>query len=136
MSTVIYILGGRRILSGSAEKSSYATQQLAKSSLDSLPLIQTPFDLSVSIYQAKTFITGSSDKTITIWNAKTFQPIRKNPGAHSDWVISVRYSPDGGFILSASVDGTLRVWDGKKGRVVSKSVENGCGICTTTFSRG
>ena len=50
-------------------------------------------------------------------------------------MISVRYSPDGGFILSASVDGTLRVWDGKKGRVVNKPVENGCGVWTTAFSR-
>ena len=31
--------------------------------------------------------------------------------AHSDWVMSVAFSPNGVTILSRSRDGTVKVWD-------------------------
>ena len=31
--------------------------------------------------------------------------------AHSDWVISVAFSPDGTKIVSGSFDKTIKVWD-------------------------
>ena len=31
--------------------------------------------------------------------------------AHSDWVFSVAFSPDGKTIVSGSKDKTLKVWD-------------------------
>jgi WD40 repeat protein len=31
--------------------------------------------------------------------------------AHSDWVYSVAFSPDGTKIVSVSYDGTIKVWD-------------------------
>ena len=31
--------------------------------------------------------------------------------AHSDWVMSVAFSPDGAKIVSGSYDGTIKVWD-------------------------
>ena len=29
---------------------------------------------------------------------------------HHDWVCSVQFSPDGGFLVSGSLDRTVRVW--------------------------
>jgi WD40 repeat protein len=31
--------------------------------------------------------------------------------AHSDWVMSVAFSPDGATIVSGSIDETIKVWD-------------------------
>ena len=31
--------------------------------------------------------------------------------AHSDWVTSVAFSPDGATIVSGSADNTIKVWD-------------------------
>eukprot|EP00218_Dolichomastix_sp_CCMP3274_P011428 CAMPEP_0170145970 /NCGR_PEP_ID=MMETSP0033_2-20121228/27358_1 /TAXON_ID=195969 /ORGANISM="Dolichomastix tenuilepis, Strain CCMP3274" /LENGTH=44 /DNA_ID= /DNA_START= /DNA_END= /DNA_ORIENTATION= len=34
---------------------------------------------------------------------------------HTDWVISVAFSPDGAFLATGSIDKTARVWDAKTG---------------------
>ncbi|KIM86959.1 hypothetical protein PILCRDRAFT_293290 [Piloderma croceum F 1598] len=38
---------------------------------------------------------------------------------HTDWVTSVRFSPDGRWIASGSVDRTIRIWDIDTGNVVA-----------------
>ena len=80
----------------------------------------------------KTIVSGSSDKTLKVWDAGT--PARLIPhlaqnlsaptlaaaslelkaekqSAHSREVMSVAFSPDGKTIVSGSVDKTLKVWD-------------------------
>jgi WD40 repeat protein len=37
--------------------------------------------------------------------------LSEKTNAHSDWVISVAFSPDGTKIVSGSADETIKVWD-------------------------
>ena len=80
----------------------------------------------------KTIVSGSQDKTIKVWDAgvSALTPLTPSPdltapvlvaaslelkaekqSAHSDWVRSVAFSPDGKTIVSGSDDKTIKVWD-------------------------
>ncbi|MBQ2097815.1 MAG: PD40 domain-containing protein, partial [Bacteroidales bacterium] len=42
---------------------------------------------------------------------------------HTDYVTSASFSPDGRYIVSASVDRTVRIWDAKTGQQVGNPLE-------------
>jgi len=67
-------------------------------------------------------ITGNAGGSLYVWDADTLEPItilvanpHFDPEGLSDieqsWVEDVAFNADGGRILSASIDGTVRVWD-------------------------
>ena len=58
-------------------------------------------------------VSGSDDKTLRLWDAKSGQPIGEPLRGHEDWVSSVAFSIDGTRIVSGSDDETLRRWDAK-----------------------
>ena len=63
-------------------------------------------------------LSGSSDKTLRLWDASTGQCVRTFEG-HTEHVTSVAFSPDGRFCLSGSDDqATLRLWDASTGQCV------------------
>ena len=66
---------------------------------------------------AKTFITGSGDKTIKEWCRFTGECIRTYFG-HYDIVRSVCYAPDGKTFLSGADDNTIREWDIETGECI------------------
>ncbi|KAF8815811.1 WD40 repeat-like protein [Phlegmacium glaucopus] len=59
-------------------------------------------------------VSGSSDKSVCIWNATTGVMEVRFTG-HSDDVYSVAFSQDGRWIVSGSSDGTIRVWNATTG---------------------
>src|SRR6202012_124837 len=61
--------------------------------------------------------SGSHDRTIRHWDAKSGKEIRKLEG-HSRSVASVAFSPDGSYIASGSADMTIRLWDAKSGKEI------------------
>jgi len=59
---------------------------------------------------ASLLVTGSTDKTIKLWDMNTGGHIYTFP-AHDHFVNSVVFSPDGKSILSGSDDGTAKLWN-------------------------
>src|SRR3984885_12340385 len=59
--------------------------------------------------------SGSGDRTIQLWDAKTGAEIGELLRGHNNWVNSVAFSPDGARIASGSSDKTIQLWDAKTG---------------------
>lgn len=59
--------------------------------------------------QGTYFVTGSEDKTIKVWNPKTFN-VMVNFDANDDAVYSLAYSVNEGVVVSGSADNTVRTW--------------------------
>ncbi|SPE51693.1 putative Mitogen-activated protein kinase kinase [Verrucomicrobia bacterium] len=53
---------------------------------------------------------------------------------HSDWVLSARYSQDGGRIVTASADHTARVWDAQSGSPIAAPLPHGDQVVSAQFS--
>ena len=68
-------------------------------------------------------ISGSRDKTIWIWDAKTGAAIGQPLEGHTPAVTSVGYSPDGWHIISGSYDSTIQIWGDTTGAVTNQSLE-------------
>jgi WD40 repeat protein len=58
----------------------------------------------------KHIVSGSSDCTVRVWNAVTFEHLAQLEG-HEGYVRFVAFSPDGKHIVSCSDDRTVRVWN-------------------------
>jgi WD40 repeat protein len=54
-------------------------------------------------------ISGSSDKTIKIWDANT-EELQSTLIGHTNRVTSLKWSRDGSQILSGSYDDTVKIW--------------------------
>ncbi|MFM6474261.1 MAG: serine/threonine protein kinase, partial [Dolichospermum sp.] len=57
----------------------------------------------------QTLASGSDDKTIKLWNARTGKLLQTFTG-HSRSVGSLAYSPDGQTLASGSEDKTIKIW--------------------------
>ena len=66
--------------------------------------------------------TGDAMKNIRLWRIKDGQPTMRGSG-HSNWIRSVKISPDKKMIASSSEDQTLRVWKISSGQCI-KVVDN------------
>jgi parallel beta-helix repeat protein len=61
--------------------------------------------------------SGSFDDTIKLWDVATGREVRTLTG-HTDWVMSVAFSPDGRLLASGSWDNTIKLWDVATGSLV------------------
>jgi len=57
----------------------------------------------------QTLVSGSSDKTIKVWDLSTGKLVRTLTG-HTGIVWSVAISPDGQTLVSGSLDKTIKMW--------------------------
>ncbi|AMD22536.1 HHL234Cp [Eremothecium sinecaudum] len=64
-------------------------------------------------------VTASDDFTMYLWNPlKSNKPITRMTG-HQKLVNHVAFSPDGRYIVSASFDNSIKLWDGRDGKFIS-----------------
>jgi WD40 repeat protein len=59
----------------------------------------------------KRIVSGSSDRTIRIWDAETGKVVGEPFRGRKNAISSVALSPDGGFVVSGSHDGVVQVWN-------------------------
>ena len=60
--------------------------------------------------------SGSQDNTVRVWNVTT-QELQHTLKSHTNRVLSVAISPDGGTLASGGADGTVRRWDIETGNL-------------------
>ncbi|KAH3684738.1 hypothetical protein WICPIJ_004269 [Wickerhamomyces pijperi] len=64
-------------------------------------------------------ISASDDFTMYLWSPlKTTKPVLRMTG-HQKLVNHVQFSPDGRYIVSASFDNSIKLWDGRTGTFIS-----------------
>jgi guanine nucleotide-binding protein subunit beta-2-like 1 protein len=88
-------------------------------------------------------LSGSRDKSVIVWDLSQKSengeeteygvPVRSLRG-HSHFVEDVVISSDGHFALSGSWDGTLRLWDIKKGETTRRFVGHTKDVLSVAFS--
>jgi len=78
-------------------------------------------------------ISGSSDKTIRLWDIQTGRELKRFEG-HTERVTCVAYSPQGDRIVSSSGDGTVRLWDVDGGVELRTFKNNNQSVNSVAFS--
>lgn len=65
---------------------------------------------ALEFYKDDYLISGSSDKTISLWRVSDWGHMKQLKG-HTGCISAIAISPTGKFMLSAGRDGSLRMWD-------------------------
>ncbi|KIN96777.1 hypothetical protein M404DRAFT_37725, partial [Pisolithus tinctorius Marx 270] len=85
----------------------------------------------------KRIVSGSSDKTVRVWDVEGGVQIGRPLEGHTEEVSSVAFSPDGKRIVSGSKDKTVRVWDVEGGvQIGSPLVGHTDAVESVAFSPG
>ena len=82
------------------------------------------------VYQSA---TGVGAKTAQVWDVSTGHSLGE-PLRHENSVLSVRFSPDGLRVVTASLDKTARVWDARTGLPLSEPMRHEGAVLDAEFS--
>ena len=58
----------------------------------------------------QTIASGSSDKTVRLWDLRTKKP-KATLAGHTEDILTVTFSPDGSTLVSGCGDGAIHLWD-------------------------
>ena len=112
---VAYARGGELIVSGSASgeiavwEGRVSDKRLLQFDAHSGPIS------SIRIYDERIF-SSSEDKTIRIWDLSTGHSLLSILNSHTAPINAIALTPDGKWIVSASDDGSLRMFDAHSGK--------------------
>jgi WD40 repeat protein len=93
----------------------------------SRPLTSVRFDRA-----GRRFVTGSVDRTAKVFTVGGELKLTLKP--HRNTVTSAVFSPDGRFVLTASLDKEARTWDARTGKLVRRLGRQGGGIRDAEYS--
>lgn len=65
----------------------------------------------------RSIATGSADKTVQVWDAKTGNQVSRYTG-HTGSIWTLSWSPDSQHVVSGSNDKTVHIWDVRTGRLL------------------
>ena len=103
---------GKRVLTGSWDKTAILWDSQTGKPLQTFR--HTDFVNSVALSgDGKRVLTGSDDKTAILWDAASGKALQTFKG-HNGIISSVAFAPRDQFVVTASEDGTVRIW--KPGR--------------------
>ena len=81
----------------------------------------------------KTVASGSTDRTVKLWDVDTGEVSQSILG-HADVVVSVAFSPDGKTVASGSADRTVKLWDVHTGEVSQSILGHTGSVDSIAFS--
>ena len=64
-------------------------------------------------------VSGSDDFTLFLWQPETEKKSIARMTGHQQLINDVRFSPDSRLICSASFDKSVKIWDGKTGKLIA-----------------
>lgn len=76
--------------------------------------------------------TGSSDKTVRLWDVHSGECVRIFIG-HRSMVLSLAMSPDGRYMASGDEDGAIMTWDLSSGRCITPLMGHTSCVWTLAF---
>jgi WD40 repeat protein/transcriptional regulator with XRE-family HTH domain len=80
-----------------------------------------------------TFLSGSRDETMRLWDVATGEELRRFEG-HTSTVMDVAFSPDEATALSGSWDTTMRLWDVATGEEIRRLEGHTDAVMSVAFS--
>ena len=109
MTGVAFSSDGRWLASGSGNRTAKVWDAETRQLLETLP-DPTGAVLCVAFHPKhdQLLTWGSMDSTVKVanWVTKQIRTLR----GHASWVTSIAFSPDGEWLASASLDGTVKIW--------------------------
>lgn len=85
-------------------------------------------------------VTGSTDRTAKLWDVTT--PVLTTPlvvfVGHSDKITAIEEAPETKFVVTASSDKSIRVWEQRNGtriKLISNAHEDAVVVLTVDYSR-
>jgi WD40 repeat protein len=102
----------------------HAYAELARAAVASREVASTPSQGKALTHAAlsadgRTFATARADFVIQVWNSANASLVAVMNG-HTTYITALKFSPDGGRLLSSSYDHTARIWDVTSGRELAR----------------
>jgi WD40 repeat protein len=93
----------------------------------------TPIVALAWAHDSSFLVSGSHDKTVCLWDAKTGKLLRRITG-HDDAVFALALSSDSKKLATGGADKTVRLWDVASGKELWRSDAHKGWVCSVAFS--
>ena len=89
---------------------------------------------TVAISHDGKYVASSSDETIKVWDYASGNLIYTLKG-HQDFVICLRFDPEGGYLISGSIDTEIKVWNLENGKIKTTLGSHWGKVISLAFSK-